>query len=156
MNVCVECGATKNPRFLVDDRCPQCRGTDTGASTNVGVQNSTRSTHAERRDTDQIIVTTEMQPAIGIQKRISIVTAECAYGMNLFKDLFSGVRNVVGGRSKAVEKTMKDARETVLAELKQEALAVGANAVVGVELHYTQIGDRGQTMVMVIASGTAV
>ena len=105
---------------------------------------------------DRILLTTEMQPDLKIEKRIQIVTAECAYGMNVFKDLFAGVRNIVGGRSEAVQQTMRDARETVLFELKKEAYNCGANAVVAVDLDYTQIGDKGWNMVMLVASGTAV
>lgn len=107
-------------------------------------------------EVSKILITTEMQPDINIKERITIITAECAYGMNVFKDLFAGIRNIVGGRSEAVQKTMRDARETVLYELKKEAHAVGANAVVGVDLDYTQIGDGGWGMVLLVASGTAV
>lgn len=116
--------------------------------------------YLERRELDAkidaILITTETQPDINIQERITIVTAECAYGMNVFKDLFAGVRNIIGGRSEAVQKTMRDARETVLYELKREAHSVGANAVVAVDLDYTQIGDSGWGMVLLVASGTAV
>ncbi|WP_245813634.1 YbjQ family protein [Boseongicola aestuarii] len=109
------------------------------------------------RAVDAIIVTTEtMLDGIHVKKRLGVVTAECAYGMNIFKDLFAGIRNIVGGRSEAVQKTMRDARETVLKELKREAHSVGANAVIAVDLDYTQIGDKGWNMVLLIASGTAV
>ena len=59
--------------------------------------------------------------------------------MNIFKDLFAGVRDIVGGRSEAVQKTMRDSRKTVLYELKKEAYEVGANAVVGVDLDYVEL-----------------
>ena len=72
-----------------------------------------------------IMLTTETAPNLNITKRIEIVTAECAFGMNIFKDLFAGVRNIVGGRSKAVQKTMRDSRRTALYELKREAYEVG-------------------------------
>jgi uncharacterized protein YbjQ (UPF0145 family) len=75
--------------------------------------------------------------------------------MNIFKDLFAGVRNVVGGRSEAVQKTMRDSRRTALYELKREAYEVGANAVVGVDLDYVELSAAGN-MVMLVASGTAV
>ena len=75
--------------------------------------------------------------------------------MNIFKDLFAGVSNVVGGRSEAVQKTMRDSRRTVLYELKKEAYEVGANAVVGVDLDYVELSSAG-SMVMLVASGTAV
>jgi len=102
-----------------------------------------------------IILTTETAPNLNITKRIEIVTAECAFGMNIFKDLFAGVRDIVGGRSEAVQKTMRDSRKTVLYELKKEAYEVGANAVVGVDLDYVELSSAG-SMVMLVASGTAV
>ena len=107
-------------------------------------------------DIAAILITTESQPDINIQERITIITAECAYGMNIFKDLFAGVRNVVGGRSEAVESTMRDARNNVLYELKREAHLVGATAVVGVNLDYVELAATGSTMLMLVASGTAV
>ena len=105
---------------------------------------------------EAIILTTETAPNLIITKRIEIVTAECAFGMNIFKDLFAGVRNIVGGRSKAVQKTMRDSRRAALYELKKEAYEVGANAVVGVDLDYVELAGTGSSMVMLVASGTAV
>jgi len=104
---------------------------------------------------DTIMLTTEAAPNINITERIEIVTAECAFGMNIFKDLFAGVRDFVGGRSEAVQETMRDSRRTALYELKKEAYEVGANAVVGVDLDYVEIGNNGK-MIMLVASGTAV
>ena len=116
--------------------------------------------HEERKtekllEIDAILLTTETAPNLNITKRIEIVTAECAFGMNMFKDLFAGVRNIVGGRSKAVQDTMRDARRNALYELKKEAYEVGANAVVGVDLDYVELSNAG-SMVMLVASGTAV
>jgi uncharacterized protein YbjQ (UPF0145 family) len=105
---------------------------------------------------EAVLLTTETFPQnLNITKRIEIVTAECAFGMNIFKDLFAGVRDIVGGRSKAVQNTMRDARRTALYELKKEAYEVGANAVVGVDLDYVELSASG-SMVMLVASGTAV
>jgi len=108
-----------------------------------------------RQDVNKILLTTETAPNLNITKRIEIVTAECAFGMNMFKDLFAGVRNIVGGRSEAVQRTMRDSRRTALYELKKEAYEVGANAVVGVDLDYVELSSNG-SMVMLVASGTAV
>ncbi|NHQ74193.1 YbjQ family protein [Roseovarius gahaiensis] len=114
----------------------------------------------ERRAKDvaieAVMLTTETYPeGLKITKRIEIVTAECAFGMNVFKDLFAGVRDVVGGRSEAVQKTLRDSRRTALHELKKEAFEVGANAVVGVDLDYVELSASG-SMVLLVASGTAV
>jgi uncharacterized protein YbjQ (UPF0145 family) len=116
---------------------------------------STSSGVARVSAVEAILLTTETAPNLNITKRIEIVTAECAFGMNIFKDLFAGVRDIVGGRSEAVQKTMRDSRKTVLYELKKEAYEVGANAVVGVDLDYVELSNSG-SMVMLVASGTAV
>ena len=108
------------------------------------------------KEINAVLLTTETYPeGLKIAERIEIVTAECAFGMNIFKDLFAGVRDIVGGRSDAVQKTMRDTRRTALYELKREAYEVGANAVVGVDLDYTELSLAGN-MVLLVASGTAV
>lgn len=104
---------------------------------------------------DNVILTTETQSDLKIVKRIEVISAEVAYGMNIFKDLFADVRNIVGGRSKAVQNTMRDARRAALYELKREAHEIGANAVVGVDLDYVELSAHS-TMVMLVATGTAV
>ena len=86
---------------------------------------------------------------------LKVISAEVAFGMNIFKDLFVEVRNIVGGRSKAVQDTMREARRTALYELKREAHEIGANAVVGVDLDYVELSAHS-TMVMLVATGTAV
>lgn len=106
-------------------------------------------------DVEAIMLTTETAPNLKITQRIEVVTAECAFGMNIFKDLFASVRDIVGGRSAAVQKTMRDSRRTALYELKKEAYEVGANAVVGVDLDYVELSASG-SMVLLVASGTAV
>lgn len=104
---------------------------------------------------DAIMLTTETAPNINITERIEVITAECAFGMNIFKDLFAAVRDIVGGRSEAVQKTLRDSRKTVLYELKKEAHRVGANAVVGIDLDYMELSTGG-SMILMVASGTAV
>ena len=103
-----------------------------------------------------LVTTAHTLQGIEVTKYLGVISAECAYGMNMFKDMFANVRNLVGGRSAAVEDAMRDSRETVLLELKREAHAKGANAVIAVDLDYTQLGSGGNMMVLVSASGTAV
>jgi len=82
-----------------------------------------------------IILTTEAYPAgLKIGRRIEIITAECAFGMNIFRDFFAGMTDIFGGRSDSTQKILRDARRKVLQELRQEAFDVGANAVVGITL----------------------
>ena len=87
---------------------------------------------------------------------ISVVTAEFVFGMNVFRDLFAAIRDVVGGRSNASEKVLKDLKQTCLRELKEEAYKVGADAVLGVDLDYSEFSGGGKSMLLPVASGTAV
>ena len=153
MATCKKCG--KSGFGLLEVRqgeCPTCR-VEAELAERDKSRGVTKQLNAQIND---ILLTTETAPNLNITKRIEIVTAECAFGMNLFKDLFAGVRNVVGGRSEAVQKTMRDSRRTALYELKKEAYEVGANAVVGVDLDYVELAGTGSSMVMLVASGTAV
>ena len=84
-----------------------------------------------------------------------IVTGEAILGANVFRDLFAGIRDIVGGRSGAYERSLREARETALEEMQAEAARLGGDAVIGVDLDYEVVGkDNG--MLMVSASGTAV
>lgn len=90
-----------------------------------------------------------------VTRYCGIVTGEAIMGANIFKDLFAGVRDIVGGRSATYERELRRARELALDELSQNAAGVGANAVVGIDLDYETIGANG-SMLMVSVSGTAV
>ena len=104
------------------------------------------------------MLTTETSPqGVDIVERVEIITAETVLGMNIFRDLFAGIRDVVGGRSKATQKVLRDARKICLSELKEEALMLGADAVIGVDLDYSEISGGGKSgMIFLVVSGTAV
>ena len=74
----------------------------------------------------------------------------------MFKDFFASVRDVFGGRSSSSQKALRDARRVCLAELRREALMVGANAVIGVDLDYSEISGDDKSMLFLVATGTAV
>jgi uncharacterized protein YbjQ (UPF0145 family) len=90
-----------------------------------------------------------------ITKYCGIVAGEAILGANVFKDVFAGIRDLVGGRSATYERELQRARDIALAEMQQKAAEMGANAVVGVDLDYEVLG-QGNGMLMVSASGTAV
>jgi uncharacterized protein YbjQ (UPF0145 family) len=90
-----------------------------------------------------------------IKAYLGIVVGEAIVGANIFKDLFAGIRDIVGGRSGAYERELSKAREIALGEMEQNASALGADAVVGVDLDYEVLG-QGNGMLMVSVSGTAV
>lgn len=104
---------------------------------------------------DMIVTTTNSIEGHRITRYLGIVTGETIFGANMFRDIAASFRDIVGGRSKAYEETLQEARENALREMMEQARAMGANAVIGVDLDYETVGQSG-SMLMVNASGTAV
>ncbi len=102
-----------------------------------------------------LLTTTSSVEGHSVTQYCGIVTGEAILGANLFKDLFAGIRDLVGGRSATYERELQKARDIALQELQARAAALGANAVVGVDLDYEVLG-QSNGMLMVSASGTAV
>ena len=90
-----------------------------------------------------------------ITKYYGIVSGETIIGANLFRDLFASVRDIVGGRSSSYEEVLREAKNTALREMEENAMWLGANAVIGVDLDFETVGGNS-SMLMVTASGTAV
>lgn len=84
-----------------------------------------------------------------------IVSGETIIGANIFKDIFAGIRDIIGGRSNSYEKVLREAKETALKEMTEQAMRMGANAVLGIDIDYETVGSNG-SMLMVTACGTAV
>ncbi|MFQ5519319.1 MAG: heavy metal-binding domain-containing protein [Mariprofundus sp.] len=84
-----------------------------------------------------------------------VVVGEAILGANIFRDMFAGIRDIVGGRSGAYEKELAKAREIAFTELEARAAEQGANAIVGIDIDYEVVGKDG-SMMMVSVSGTAV
>ncbi len=90
-----------------------------------------------------------------VKQYLGIVSTESIIGANIFKDLFAGIRDIVGGRSGTYERVIDEARTNALNELVQKAQSLGANAIIGIDLDFETVGAGG-SMLMVIATGTAV
>ncbi len=101
-----------------------------------------------------IITTTNTIEGKKITGYLGIVSGETIIGANIFRDLFAGIRDIVGGRSGAYEEVLREAKNTALKEMQDAARNLGANAIVGVDLDYETVG--GGRMLMVTASGTAI
>ncbi len=84
-----------------------------------------------------------------------VVTGEAIVGANIFRDIFAGIRDIVGGRSAAYEKELASAREMAFSEMDQQTRDLGGNAIIGIDIDYETVGVRG-AMLMVSVSGTAV
>jgi uncharacterized protein YbjQ (UPF0145 family) len=108
-----------------------------------------------KKENPMLMTTTTSVEGKPVREYLGVVTGECIVGANIFKDLFAGIRDIVGGRAGAYENSLRDAREIALAELAAEARKLGADGVIGIDLDYEVLGKEG-SMLMVTASGTAV
>jgi uncharacterized protein YbjQ (UPF0145 family) len=102
-----------------------------------------------------LVLTTNTVEGKRITKYLGIVSGEAILGANIFKDFFAGIRDIVGGRSAAYERELRQAKDIALAEMSEQARGLGGNALIAVDLDYETIGANG-SMLMVSASGTAV
>lgn len=102
-----------------------------------------------------ILTTTNTIETHQIKEYLGIVTGETIIGANIFKDFFAGIRDIVGGRAGSYEKVLREAKDTAIKEMQEEASKLGASAIVGIDLDYETVGKNGG-MLMVTASGTAV
>ncbi|MEG1615970.1 MAG: heavy metal-binding domain-containing protein [Bacteroidales bacterium] len=102
-----------------------------------------------------LVTTTNTLEGKRIVKYHGIVTGETIIGANIFRDFFAGIRDIVGGRAGSYEKVLRQAKEAALEEMQDQAMRLGANAVIAVDLDYETVGSEG-SMLMVTAAGTAV
>ncbi|GAA6167570.1 heavy metal-binding domain-containing protein [Sessilibacter corallicola] len=90
-----------------------------------------------------------------ITEYLDVVVGEAILGANIFKDLFGAIRDIVGGRSGAYEAEMGKARQIAFDEMEEKARALGANGIIGIDIDYEVVGEKG-SMMMVSVSGTAI
>ncbi|CCY80521.1 uPF0145 protein HMPREF0673_00539 [Prevotella sp. CAG:1185] len=102
-----------------------------------------------------ILSTTPTIEGRPVKEYLGVVTGEVIVGANVFKDFLAGIRDFFGGRSSSYEGVLRKAKDNALAEMSERASALGANAIVGIDLDYETVGESG-SMLMVSCSGTAV
>lgn len=102
-----------------------------------------------------LVTTTPLIEGKRITHYYGIVSGETIIGANVFRDLFASIRDIVGGRAGSYEEVLREAKDTALREMQEQAISRGANAVIGVDLDYETVGSNG-SMLMVTACGTAV
>lgn len=103
-----------------------------------------------------LITTTDGVEGRAIAEYLGLVTGDAVMGTSVLRDFLAGIRDIVGGRSASYEKELKTAKDLALREMIEEAEALGADAVIGVDLDYEHIGGEGKSMLMVSVNGTAV
>jgi uncharacterized protein YbjQ (UPF0145 family) len=104
---------------------------------------------------NMILSTTPQIEGYPIREYKGVVTGETIIGANFIKDIMAGVRDFFGGRAESYERVLQQAKDIAMQEMMQRAQAMGANAIVGIDLDYETIGG-GNSMLMVATSGTAV
>ncbi|WP_029085740.1 heavy metal-binding domain-containing protein [Brevundimonas aveniformis] len=102
-----------------------------------------------------IVSTTPTIEGRPVREYLGVVAGEAILGANIFRDVFAGIRDVIGGRSGSYEKVLREAREEAMKEMSEAARRLGADAIVGIDYDYETLGDTG-SMLMVAVSGTAV
>lgn len=105
---------------------------------------------------NKMMTTTPDFPGREVREVLGVVGAECVMGINIFRDLLGGIRDLVGGRSGTHQNALRDARENCLEELAEAAQELGANAVIAIDLDINEISGGGKGMLLMVASGTAV
>ncbi|MCQ8184980.1 YbjQ family protein [Parvularcula maris] len=102
------------------------------------------------------VTTTDGVPGHEATEALGVVAGEAILGVNYFRDLFAGVRDIIGGRSGGYQKALREARAHAMADMKDEAKRLGADAIIGVDIDYEAVDTQKGSMLMVSCNGTAV
>jgi uncharacterized protein YbjQ (UPF0145 family) len=109
------------------------------------------------RGQPMILSTTSALEGKQVVQYLGLVAGEAILGANIFRDFFAGIRDIVGGRAAAYEQELHQAKQIAIQEMMEQAMQLGANAIIGIDLDYETLGQQsGGNMLMVAASGTAV
>jgi len=156
---CKKCNYSYPPLELTDGYCKDCIPLELKQEKHQQEQKQKDEKLLEdkllKEKYNSIILTTEMYIKEDIE-RIELISSECIYGINIIKDFFSGIRNIVGGNVKSLEKSLKDAKNEVMEDLKNQAYNLGGDAVIGVRIEHTYNNAGGGSIMSVFATGTVV
>ncbi len=153
--LCKECGKYKPDEQVKLSICDDCF--NHGAPRPEPQRASKPEPTAVEIAATAVILTTSIDiPNREIDRVISIVAAEAALGINVLRDIANNWRDFIGGRANSAQNALKEARTACLNELKREAVAVGADAVIAVDLDYNELSTSGAGILFVAATGTAV
>jgi uncharacterized protein YbjQ (UPF0145 family) len=162
MPKCKKCNYVYPQHELVDGYCQSCETPEIKQKKHEILQKE-----QEQRDEqiiqeklllekyNSIILTTEMSIQEDII-RIELISSECIYGINIVKDFFSGIRDIVGGNIKSLEKSLKDAKNKVMLDFKEQAFALGGDAVIAIKIEHTYNNASGGNIMSIFATGTVI
>ncbi len=103
-----------------------------------------------------LILTTQTIEGKEITEYLGFVTGDSLLGANMYKDMFSGVRDVVGGRTSKYEEELSNARKLAIESMQEKAIKKGANGIIGTRVAYHNLGGTMGNTIMVTVFGTAV
>jgi uncharacterized protein YbjQ (UPF0145 family) len=103
-----------------------------------------------------IITTTDTPPGREARDSLGVVAGEAILGVNIFRDFFAGITDILGGRSQGYQKALREARDHAMRDMEEEAAALGADAVIGIDIDYEAIDTQKGAMLLVSCNGTAV
>jgi uncharacterized protein YbjQ (UPF0145 family) len=105
---------------------------------------------------DILVATTPIIAGHRVSQVLDIVSAECVLGLNVFSDLFSGLRDFFGGRNRSTQNKLRQAKQICLREIREAAAELNADAVIGLTMDYSEFSGKGKSMLFLVAYGTAV
>jgi uncharacterized protein YbjQ (UPF0145 family) len=103
-----------------------------------------------------IVATTDTAPGREVSSSLGVVAGEAILGVNIFRDLFAGITDILGGRSQGYQKALREARDHAMRDMEEEAARLGADAVIGVDIDYEAVDTQKGAMLLVSCNGTAV
>ena len=151
MAICKRCGATTAGLMTLCDACIEAGGATRHTQYSGKVE-----AEFEAKAKRVLLTTAPTLEGYRITETIEVITAECVFGVNVFRDMMTALTDIFGGRSETSQKVLRDARKTCLRELKKEAAQIGADAVIAMDLDYSEFSGGGKSMLFLVASGTAV
>jgi len=155
MGMCKSCGKVFSALEMTDGLCKNCSSPET-LELNKNKQAKIEEFEKNKFKILESIIVTSETSVENVEKRITFASAQCVYGLNIIKDLFTGVRNIVGGRIKSIEDPLAEAKNTIIEALKEEAYFAGGNAVIGIKIEHAYNNAGAANMVSILGTGTIV
>lgn len=152
MGMCKGCGVVFNTNDMVDGYCKDCSSVDIEEVKKL--QNLTK--EEKQKIKNKIFVTTESVIDIPIESRITLISTQRVYGINIVKDIFGMIRDIVGGRIDSIETAINNATNEITQELKEKAFVIGGDAVIGLKIEHTYNNANNGSILSVFATGTVV
>ncbi len=163
---CKKCNYSYPPKELTDGYCIDCEPSEIKQKRKEEEQKKQIINQKQREDKilqdklllekyNSIILTTEMSIKEDIE-RIELISSECIYGLNIVKDFFTGIRDIVGGNIKSLEKSLKDAKGKVMDDFRRQAFELHGDAVIAIKIEHTYNNTGGGSIMSIFATGTVI